>query len=193
MEKEQVEKLNALEKGFKALLNLFKGTMKNLVVDLADGQKVFVFTEDGEVEGKRAVIADADGNPTETNAPAGPHPLVDGRTITVGEDGVITAVSEGLSDRLAAMEKEKEEIAAKLAMTEKEKEEMQAKLNSYEEEKKQISAQMTALKAEFDAFKKEVPGDTGKNKYNASAVMSAEEYRKLPKSQQILLNALNRK
>ena len=77
----------------------------NLSVELADGQRLFVYTEDGEVEGKQVVLADSEGNPTETPAPDGDHALQDGRIVTVS-GGVITGVRQAEN-----MEKKEEKEA----------------------------------------------------------------------------------
>jgi ATP-dependent protease ClpP protease subunit len=172
------EKLTALEKGFKTLMAFFKGSAQNMTVELQDGAKIFVFTEDGEVEGKRAVIADEEGNPTEQNAPEGNHTLRDGRTITVGADGIITSVSESAADALAEKEKEIEALKSQVSAMTEEKE-------KYAMEKKEIENQFNALALDFDKFKKATPGaDDKKSPVNALKV-SQEEFQKLPKSKQI--------
>jgi len=67
---------------------------KAMELELEDGTKLFIYTEDGEIEGKQAVIMGEDGLPTEDNAPVGTHTLLDGRSIVVGEGGIISAVEE---------------------------------------------------------------------------------------------------
>jgi len=77
---------------------LFKAQIKNMNVQLEDGTLLYVMSEDGELVGKIAYIADSEGNPTDELAPAGNHKLQDGRTITVGEGGEITAVAEASAE-----------------------------------------------------------------------------------------------
>lgn len=89
---------------------------KALSVELADGSKIWVETEDGELEGKVAYTTDSEGNPTSDFAPVGTHDLIDGRKITVGEGGVITAVElnemDALKNEIAALKAENESLTA---------------------------------------------------------------------------------
>lgn len=67
-----------------------------LQVDGSDA-KVFVYSEDGALQGKRVVLADAQGNPTENPAPDGSHTVVgeDGKKINIKvEAGIITEAAE---------------------------------------------------------------------------------------------------
>ena len=52
----------------------------DIVVELNDGEKLFVVSEDGELEGKEVFKADAEGNRTDEAAPDGTHDLNDGRS-----------------------------------------------------------------------------------------------------------------
>jgi ATP-dependent Clp protease protease subunit len=101
------EQQNWLEKKFTALKAMLVGNVKNMAVKLMDGKEVFVFTEDGDLMGKKVVLADG-GEPTETPAPNGEHATDDGRVIVVA-DGVITEVKENAD--VEAMKKKEEEIA----------------------------------------------------------------------------------
>jgi enoyl-CoA hydratase/carnithine racemase len=67
---------------------------KAMEIELEDGTKLFIYTEDGEIVEKQAVLMGEDGLPTEENAPVGTHTLLDGRSIVVGEGGIIIAVEE---------------------------------------------------------------------------------------------------
>lgn len=165
---DQTEKLNALERGFDKLLNAIIGKQttkkQNMLIPLENGEtELYIFSEDGEVEGKKAVIAE-NGEPTETPAPAGPHKLKDGRIITVSEGGVIESVAEATAvtdeDEMKVAMEEKE---AALKALEEEKEKMAADLQAQkaerELEKKQWAKDLQALKAEMAELKEVVPGD----------------------------------
>ena len=95
-----------LEKKFSTLKAMLVGNVKNMAVKLMDGKEIFVFTEDGDLLGKKVVLADG-GEPTETPAPNGEHATEDGRVILVA-DGVITEVKENAD--VEAMKKKDEEI-----------------------------------------------------------------------------------
>lgn len=156
------DEVSAIKKKINALLAFVAGSSKNMTLPLEGDGELFIFSEDGEIEGKRAVLAD-DGQPTETPAPEGEHRLRDGRVITVGADGVIQSVSEASSDALAAMELEKEEMATALAAANSEKEEMTKALNAAKSElekfKTETANQLKALSTEIKALKEVVPGD----------------------------------
>lgn len=102
----------------------------NMAITLEDGTMIFVYSEDGEFEGKSVVMADEDGEPTETPAPNGTHALDDGRSITV-EDGVITSVKE---DDPEDMDEEKEEMKKKIETMEEEMKNLQNQLQTKNEE-----------------------------------------------------------
>jgi ATP-dependent protease ClpP protease subunit len=78
-----------------------------LEIELDNGAMIYVETEDGEIEGKRAYMV-ATGEP----APDGEHKLIDGRTITV-QNGIIVSVSEAEN-----MQQEEEKTTNETAMTE---------------------------------------------------------------------------
>lgn len=104
---------------------------KNMALTLDDGTRVFVFSEDGEFEGKRIVLADEAGDPTETPAPDGSHRLQDGRSITV-QNGVIVSVQEDEPED--EMDKEKEEMKKKMEEMEEEMQNLKNQLQAKSEE-----------------------------------------------------------
>lgn len=160
-EEAQNEKLNGLEKGLNKLFAFLKGNAKNMVLPLAGGEtQLYIFSEDGEIEGKKAVIAD-DGEPTDELAPAGEHSLNDGRKIVVGEGGIIESVSEaqamyGEEEMKAALAQKEEEMKA---MSEEKEKALQAAKSEMENLKKEFATQLQALKAQVDELREVVPGD----------------------------------
>jgi ATP-dependent protease ClpP protease subunit len=120
----------------------------NLNIDLSDGTKLYVYSEDGEVVGKQVVLADEEGNPTESPAPDGEHSLSDGRTITV-ESGVITDVSEGSTQDAKYDEEEMKDVVAKevAKAVNKLKAEMQKEKEGFAEMLAQLSSNYTPPKA----------------------------------------------
>ena len=178
------ERLTGIEKALKAIKAFVGLSAKAMTLQVADGPELYVFSEDGEIEGKKAVIAE-NGEPTETPAPAGTHPIGDGREIVVGEGGVISEVREAASEGMS-----EEEMKAAIA---EEKEKMQAAL---EEEKKAMQEEkeqaINALKAEFGekvealekeikALASEVPGDSEKKEKPEQ-----KDFSKLTAAQRIL-------
>jgi len=176
------EKLNAIDKALKGLSNMIFGSAKNMAVELEDGTEIFVFSEDGEFEGKRAVIADEEGRPTEQNAPEGSHTLRDGRVIVVGEGGIIQAVEE--APDAEAMEKEMDAMKEEKKMLMEEKEALQAKVEAMnaemEEKENSYKDQFNALAQEIKALKEEVVGEANVIDSKAKAVVEDnEEWSKL--------------
>ena len=156
------DEVSAIKKTLNALLARVTGSSKNMTLPLEGDGELFVFSEDGEYVGKRAVIAEG-GEPTDTVAPAGPHKLRDGREITVGEGGIIETISESPVDALAAMETEKDKMAADLEAVNMEKEEMKMALSAAKSEldkfKNETALSLKALTAEIGNLKQVVPGD----------------------------------
>ena len=125
-------------------------------LSLEDGTVLFIYSEDGEIEGKKVVLTE-DGQPTETPAPDGIHKLEDGRSITV-EGGMITSVEE-IKEPEAMKE---EEVVALIEATENRiLETMTAKL------KEQTEGLTSALIGQVSALAKEV-----QSKYDPAKVKS---------------------
>lgn len=162
------EKVTALEKGLNALkarLGLIEP--KAMLVPLDGGEtELFVYSEDGEFEGKRAVIAEG-GEPTDENAPAGTHKLRDGREITVGEGGIIESVSESpeamyeeeMAKKDEEMAKKEEQMAAMTEELNAAKEELKALKAQKAEADEETKAAIKAMQKEIEELKNVVPGD----------------------------------
>jgi ATP-dependent protease ClpP protease subunit len=143
------EQQSWLERKFSTLKALLKGNIKNMVVKLDDDREVFVFTEDGDLMGKRVVTVE-NGEPTETPAPNGEHATEDGRVIVVA-DGVITEVKEAAD--VEAAKKKEEELMNKVTALETQLAEMTAKLTEAETLKAAAETNIENAKKEFDNFK----------------------------------------
>lgn len=184
------KRLDGLEALIKGVKNLFSFKFKNMAVKLANGQELYISSEDGEIEGKRVELADAEGNPSGEAAPDGAHELQDGRIITV-QDGIVQGVqvAESIEDLKAEMA-EKEE-AHNAALAEKD-EEIQALAAKNEE----LSAKFGDIELAFKALKEDVQGDTKekdkKTAYNAKTY-TAEEWAKLKPSEKIRIHAMANK
>jgi ATP-dependent protease ClpP protease subunit/archaellum component FlaC len=177
------EKVNGLEKTLKSLLNLFKGSVKNMVAKTESGQALYIFTENPEeLEGAKIVLADGEGNPTEEAAPDGAHTLEGGQVVTV-EAGVITGVSvaESIEDLKAAYEEKEEEMKAEMEEKDKEILDLKNQLSNLGNEVKKVMA-------DFEAFKNEVPGYEPKKK---PAPAHEKEWDKMTASERILHNLKN--
>ena len=164
----QDEKLNGIEKALRSLKAAFTGALKNMIVPLADGEtELYIFSEDGEIEGKKAVIAE-DGEPTENPAPAGEHQLNDGRTVTVAEGGIIESVTEPQAvkseEMEAALAKKDEEMKALKEENEEMRSAMKDKENALQAFKKETMETIDSLKEDINAMREVVPGDDDKKK-----------------------------
>ena len=179
------ERLSGIERALKAVKAMLNLSAKAMVLQVADGPELYIFSEDGEFAGKKAVIAE-NGEPTETPAPVGTHPLQDGREIVVGEGGIISEVREAASEGMS-----EEEMQAAIAV---EKEKMQA---AFDEEKKamveeketainalkaEFAQKVSDLEAQFKALAEAVPGDDGKKNESKEG----EDFAKLTPTQRIL-------
>jgi 8-oxo-dGTP pyrophosphatase MutT (NUDIX family)/ATP-dependent protease ClpP protease subunit len=178
------ERLSGIEralKGLKALLNL---SAKAMVLQVPNGPQLYIFSEDGEFAGKKAVIAE-NGEPTETPAPAGTHAIEDGREIVVGEGGIISevreAAAEGMSEEemQAAVAAEKEKMQA--AFEEEKAAMVQEKEQAINALKAEFTEKLQALESEVKVLASEVPGDGKKNEGK-----EAEDFAKLTPVQRIL-------
>jgi ATP-dependent protease ClpP protease subunit len=121
-----------------------KPEIKNMDIELEDGQSIFVESEDGELEGKT------------TNAPAGTHKLKDGRTITVveGDNGnVVESVSE---DAPASMEDEEDEMTMLKAENEKLKAELETLSAKAMDEEKLYQNKLKEVEADLTFIKKNI-------------------------------------
>lgn len=143
------------------LLKLFKGgggeeaapeetEAKNMLLTLEDGKGIFVFSEDGELEGKKAVLADAEGEPTDAPAPDGEHILRDKRKITI-EGGTVTSVTEDATEEPENDNAMKEEF-------ESFRNESNAKLESLSTELKNLSESLKGMVENSKKEKEEVEG-----------------------------------
>lgn len=100
-------KFEKLTDKISAYFNEVEDKPLNMVLELEDGSKVFVQTEDiSKLEGVKVFTVDENGNPTQESAPDGEHKLKDGRVIKV-EAGVITSVVDSAESKL-------EEIAGRI-------------------------------------------------------------------------------
>lgn len=186
----QEERLNGIEK----LLNKISNSVANLwkakamLETLEDGTELFIYSEDGEFAGKKAVLAE-DGEPTETLAPAGTHKLNDGREIVVGEGGVIEDVAEApnveeMENQITAMEEEKKEL---MAVNEQLKEEVKALKKDKEDSEANFKSQFEEIKAELKAMKEETIGEVEKKSKN---VISKDDFDKLTVSEKFRMNLM---
>lgn len=155
------EKVTALEKRINALAAKFGLVApKAMLVPLEGGEtELFIYSEDGELAGKRAVLAEG-GEPTETPAPAGTHTLRDGREIVIGEGGIVESVSESP----AAMQEEelsaaKEELAAAKDELAAMSEELTALKAQKANDDAETAETLKAMAAEIGELKNVVPGD----------------------------------
>lgn len=146
--------LDKLDKFFK--FDAFKDVAENMTVTLSDGGSIFVESEDGELEGKKAFTVDEEGNPTETPVEDGVHTLEDGRSITV-EGGVVLSVQEAMpTEEVDVLKEQVKNLEAQIAEAQKEKEEL-AEANA--KETGEIKTVVSELMAEVKNFKQMTVGN----------------------------------
>lgn len=150
---------------------------------------VYVDSEDGEIEGKKAFL---DPEMT-TPIPQGVHQLRDGREITANAEGVIESVKEAgggeeAPENKSAMEEENEKLKAEIEAMKKELEASSASAQAAKEEKeeaakasaklaeevKETKEAIEAIKAKFSPIIESKPGK-GKGDAQASAEKSTED------------------
>jgi len=175
------KRLTTIEAMLKGLKNLFTGSAKNMIVKLNDGTtELFVYSEDGEFEGKRAVIA-SEGMPTEENAPEGEHTLEDGRVITIGADGVVVSVAEAvdgeaLASQIVALEEEKKAM-------EDDKEKMSNEIKALKaqivEKEKDFDSKVSEINEQMKALKTEVMGGGDTKVLLKAASITNEDFSKM--------------
>ena len=191
---EMSEKTTAFDKAIQKLESLaarFSGAApKAMLVPLKDGgTELFVYSEDGEFEGKRAVIAE-NGEPTDQNAPAGSHELNDGRSITVGEGGIIESVQESQAamyeEEMTAM---KEEVQAMKEENQKALQALKAAKDELAAVKADSAKALNAMRTEVEELKNIVPGDDAEKEQieKLQAMKKAnEEFKKMKPSERRL-------
>ena len=199
--------LDRIAKGMDAMSARLKamGASKAMTLELADGQtKLYIFSEDGELAGKSAVIATPEGEPTEQPAPAGTHPLADGRSLVVGEGGVIESVQEAAapapSEDMAALTAERDALTARITAMDEEQKKKESEMLALQTANAEMAASLQALNTEFEGLKAivaEVAGD-GKTRGLNSKAMGAgqkthEEWAKMTPSQKAHYNFINAK
>lgn len=144
-----------IENQFKAFTEkfnkFFTPVLKAMAMELENGAKIFIDSEDQEFKGKKVFTVDESGNKTNTAAPDGEYQLKDKRTLTV-VGGVITEVKEGQPDETAALKKQVEDLTAQLATA-------NTKAQKAETEKAELGTQVVAMKKEVDEFKNTILGN----------------------------------
>jgi 8-oxo-dGTP diphosphatase len=195
--------LDRIAKGMDAMSARLKamGASKAMTLELADGQKLYIFSEDGELAGKSAVIATPEGEPTEQPAPAGTHPIADGRSIVVGEGGVIESVEEAAapapSEDMAALTAERDALTARIAAMDEEQKKKEAEMVALQTANAEMAASLQALNTEFEGLKAivaEVAGD-GKTRGISPKAQggTAPDWDKMTPSQRAHYNYVNSK
>lgn len=130
-QEKRMEKEKSILAEIKRLVNgFFKDTKpKNLLLQTQNGESLYVFTEDETILGKNVVLADGDGNPTDTPAPDGFHTLSDGRVIQV-ENGIIINIVEDVIEEIISLNEEVEKKEEEIQNLKKENEAMKSNLNT---------------------------------------------------------------
>ena len=200
--------LDRIAKGMDAMSARLKamGASKAMTLELADGQKLYIFSEDGELAGKSAVIATPEGEPTEQPAPAGTHNIADGRSIVVGEGGMIESVSEAApapapepSEDMAALTAERDELTARITAMDEEQKMKEAEMVALQTANAEMASSLQALNTEFEGLKAivaEVAGDGKTRGLNSKAQGGKKpeaDWAKMTPSQKAHFNFINAK
>ena len=168
------EKENGIQESLNKILALvtkaFTSEAKAMVLELQDGKKVFVETEDASMlEGVSVYMVDEAGNPTQEPAPDGQHTLNDGRVITVTEGKVASvaaapaapatpAPDAAIASRLAALEAKLNTIVTANANKPELQKELVKAIQAFKDENKggSESEEIKALKAELTEIKNQM-------------------------------------
>lgn len=144
------QKFNALYEKFN---KVFTPIFKAMVMDLENGGKIFIETEDANnIKGMKVFTVGDDGNKTNIAAPDGEYQLKDKRTLTVAS-GVITEVKEPevTPNETEALKKQVEELTAQLATA-------NTKAETSATEKANLETQVVAMKKEVNVFRDTILG-----------------------------------
>lgn len=133
---------------------LLSPVFKNMAVDLENGSKIWIDSEDEDITGKMVFLADDKGEKTAEAAPDGEYKLKSGKTIKVAS-GKITEVIEPVNET-EALKKQVADLTAQL-------ETANQKAQTADTAKAALETNVLAIKAEFTAFKnqiitKDIPG-----------------------------------
>lgn len=131
---------------------MFKPVFNAMLMELENGGKIFIDTEDAELKGKKVFTVDDAGNKTGDPAPDGAYILKDGRTVTVA-GGMVTEVKdkEVPENETEALRKQVADLTAQLATA-------NTKAEKTETEKATMETVVTAMKKEVAEFKNMVLG-----------------------------------
>jgi ATP-dependent protease ClpP protease subunit len=191
----QEERLTAIEKILNKISRYATAAffgVNQITESVVDGPELYVFSDNDDYVGKRVVVSE-NGEPTEQVAPVGTHELVSGKTIVVGEGGIISEVKA--APVAASMDDEKDEAIAKLeeekmalvnAKTEME-EKMNAMAKAKESGEATFKAKIEEIMKEVKALKSETIGVIEDKKPKA---MTQADFAKLTPSEKFRQNLM---
>lgn len=149
---------SSLETMFTGLLkkfdNLFTPVFKNMLIELGNGGKIWVDSEDEDLAGKKVFNVDADGNKTNEVTPDGEYVTKDGKTIVV-KDGAVSEVKEAAAatEETAALKKQVADLTAELATANTKAQTAEAAKAQAETAKAETETKVQALAKEVTDFK----------------------------------------
>lgn len=151
MKKENLSLLNWAKK-------LLSTKQLNVLKTTTEGVSIFIDTTDDVLEGKTAYVANQDGTPSETLAPAGVHTLDDGMVLTIDDSGVVVSAEAKPEENaeLAALKSENETLKNELAEI---KTELAKSKESADTELQIIKEQLNNVTAEHVQLAKAVVSD----------------------------------
>jgi ATP-dependent protease ClpP protease subunit len=191
----QEERLTAIEKILNKISRYATAAffgVNQITESVVDGPELYVFSDNDDYVGKRVVVSE-NGEPTEQVAPVGTHELVSGKTIVVGEGGIISEVKA--APVAASMDDEKDEAIAKLeeekmalvnAKTEME-EKMSAMAKAKEDSEANFKVKIEEIMKEVKALKLETIGVIEDKKPKA---MTQADFAKLTVSEKFRINLM---
>jgi ATP-dependent protease ClpP protease subunit len=191
----QEERLTAIEKILNKISRYATAAffgVNQITESVVDGPELYVFSDNDDYVGKRVVVSE-NGEPTEQVAPVGTHELVSGKTIVVGEGGIISEVKA--APVAASMDDERDEAIAKLeeekmalvnAKTEME-EKMNAMAKAKESGEATFKAKIEEIMKEVKALKSETIGVIEDKKPKA---MTQADFAKLTPSEKFRQNLM---
>ncbi len=160
------DKQTLIEKALNKLVSLFGKSKNDAVLSDTSGAKLgTVVSADANLVGKVAVEYDGDGLPTQEPLDDGTYTDDAGNTVVIsGGAGVVESVTPKAGNaENEALKKEIEALKAAATTTANEKTVLENKIKELEGVNKTTLDTVNKVKADFDEFKKLVPGDP-KNK-----------------------------
>ncbi len=191
------DKQNVIEKALNKLISIFGKSKNDAVLSDASGAKLgTVVSADANLVGKVAVEYDGDGLPTQEPLDDGTYTDDAGNTVVIsGGAGVVESVTPKAGNvanaENEALKKEIETLKAAATATANEKTVLENKIKELEGVNKTTLETVNKVKADFDEFKKLVPGEPKKKPAGELEKVTQEAWDKMSTRDRLIHNRLS--